>query len=264
MEEREPLVPEQQAPEAQERSADTMFQGRVLLEQHTEGYRFSVDAVLLAYTVAQMKPGTALEIGPGCGVISLLLADLWQREHQQTPPMRAVEVQPSLATLARENIAQNQRSQQIELVEADARGWCQAHPRAFRLVFANPPFYPVASGQSSPNQERAAARHEHNGTLEQLLVAMSQAVHARGTVALIYPVDGVPRLLRGLQKAQLFPTYMQWVHAHQQATAKLVLVRAKLRQSPLEVAPPLFLYKQPQGRVYTNTLEAMLNGDTPV
>jgi tRNA1Val (adenine37-N6)-methyltransferase len=53
---------------------DTFFNGRLRLKQHRGGYRYSIDAVILASAV-QPKPGeTLVDLGTGCGIIPLILA----------------------------------------------------------------------------------------------------------------------------------------------------------------------------------------------
>ena len=51
-----------------------LFDGTVKVEQYIEGYRFSIDLVLLARW-AGINPGDAVaDVGAGCGIISIILA----------------------------------------------------------------------------------------------------------------------------------------------------------------------------------------------
>ncbi|MCW5198647.1 SAM-dependent methyltransferase, partial [Desulfobulbus sp. F3] len=52
---------------------DTLFNDRVICRQHRDGYRFSIDAVLLAHFCRPAARNMVLDIGCGCGVISLIL-----------------------------------------------------------------------------------------------------------------------------------------------------------------------------------------------
>lgn len=245
------------------RTQGTMFRGRVSLEQHRDGYRFSVDAVLLAHFAAQHKPRSTLDLGAGCGVVPLLLADLWSFHLAQQPQMWGLECQASLEALARANVAANQRSEQIQIVGADARRWswpdkAQELPR---LITCNPPYFRVGAGRISPRAERANARHEHNGTVEELVAAAARLLHPRGHLAMIYPADGCERLMAALLAARLHTTRIQCVHPHRDDNASLILFMARHRASPLTISPPLILYHHGEERQPTDELDAILKGE---
>ena len=53
---------------------DTFFNGHIVVRQESAGYRFSIDAVLLAdYTTAHPDE-TVVDLGTGCGILPLILA----------------------------------------------------------------------------------------------------------------------------------------------------------------------------------------------
>ncbi len=58
-----------------ETTEDTLFHGKVAVKQYKNGYRFSIDAVLLAGFVTVKPRERLLDLGCGCGVISLILAE---------------------------------------------------------------------------------------------------------------------------------------------------------------------------------------------
>jgi len=53
---------------------DTFYHGRILVCQKKTGYRFAVDAPLLADFIQTTNTDRCLELGTGCGIISLLLS----------------------------------------------------------------------------------------------------------------------------------------------------------------------------------------------
>lgn len=54
-------------------SNDTLFDGKLHCRQHTYGYRFSIDSVLLADFCMSWKDAEILDLGCGCGVLGLIL-----------------------------------------------------------------------------------------------------------------------------------------------------------------------------------------------
>ncbi|MEK6851454.1 MAG: hypothetical protein AABY30_02825, partial [Candidatus Thermoplasmatota archaeon] len=91
---------------------DAFYHGRVRVLQKKKGYRFSVDAPLLAAFIRTRADDEALELGTGSGVISLLLS---------VKPFRrivALEIQEGLADLARRNVELNGLGDRVEVVHA--------------------------------------------------------------------------------------------------------------------------------------------------
>lgn len=166
-----------------------------MLRQPRRGYRFNVDALLLADFAAHMTeppPLSAADLGAGCGVVGLLLARRWP------PPatLRLVELQPELAELARHNCRQNGLARRVSVVEADLRQTEHWSDGAVDLVVSNPPFFPRGSGRPSPNPQVARARHELTCTLEQLLAAIHRGLRPGGRWALIFPAHRLAELRR--------------------------------------------------------------------
>ncbi|TNE47924.1 MAG: hypothetical protein EP343_17760 [Deltaproteobacteria bacterium] len=243
-------------------SQDTMFRGRVKLQQHRRGYRFSADAVLLSHFAAHHSPAPALDIGTGCGVVALLLADLWS-QHGATPPITAVERQPALAELARTNIQANEHLSHVTLVETDIRPWNPQPPATWRVITCNPPYRTPQSGNISPNPERAAARHELHGSLEELVQAAAQRLHPQGHFCLVYPAFQMPRMMQALHQARLHVTRLRWVHPRSHAPARLMLIEARKGQAPFAVEPPLILYRSDAPRDYTDEANRIFDGYSP-
>ena len=110
---------------------DAFYHGRVRVLQKKKGYRFSVDAPLLADFIRTRADDEALDLGTGSGIISLLLS---------VKPFRriaALEIQAGLADLARRNVEINGLGDRIEVVEGDLRAYEPG--RRFDLIFSNPP-----------------------------------------------------------------------------------------------------------------------------
>lgn len=159
---------------------DAIFRGAVSVRQRRNGYRFSIDAVLLAWYASALKGGRALELGAGSGVISLALA--------HTRPellIDAVEIQPALADLAMQNVADNKLDNvtihQADLRELRGEKW----EGCYDFVFTNPPYRAVGRGRLNPEPEKAVARHELEATLADVLDCASRCLVPGGRIALV-------------------------------------------------------------------------------
>ena len=164
-------------------SEDRFYGGRLVVCQHRNGYRFSIDAALLAAFV-EMRPGArVVDLGCGCGIIALLLA-------YRFPASRVVgvEVQPALAALARDNAVRNGMGERMTVLEKDLRRVQRRHCGGeVDSVVANPPFRPAGSGRVNPDAERACARHEILGTMTDFAAAGRRLLNPGGRFAAVYP-----------------------------------------------------------------------------
>lgn len=119
------------------------------LSQPQNGYRFAIDAFLIAAFAARFRPQSWIDLGTGVGPIAHFLA-------RALPGSAgvAVELQPELAVFAKQNLAKLKTL----LIEGDLRciPW---RTSSFDLAVCNPPFFPAGSGRISPNRSRALAHH---------------------------------------------------------------------------------------------------------
>ena len=74
-------------------SRDSLFEGELICYQHQKGYRFSIDAVLLAHFVEVKQDDSILDLGTGSGIIGMILLYRWQDRIRQ---VLGIEVQQGL------------------------------------------------------------------------------------------------------------------------------------------------------------------------
>ena len=97
-------------------TTDTFFNGRIIVCQEQDGYRYSIDAVILAYHAGGGSGERVLDLGTGCGIIPMILAF-------RDPHIRiyGIEVQASLAKLAMENVEANRMADRVTILTADMK-----------------------------------------------------------------------------------------------------------------------------------------------
>lgn len=160
---------------------DTLLGGRVRLRQPRRGLRAGLDAVMLAAAVPARAGERVLEAGCGSGAAFLcLLARIPSIE------VVAIERDPLLAALARENAAAAGHAARVAVIEGDI-----ADPALRRALppcahgFANPPFWP--RGTRPPDAARAGMTHETGATLSDWTALLAAPLPRLGTVTLILP-----------------------------------------------------------------------------
>jgi tRNA1Val (adenine37-N6)-methyltransferase len=223
---------------------DTFYQGRVLVLQKRRGYRFSVDAPLLADFI-ETRPGDALlELGTGCGIIALLLA---------LKPFRrlvALEIQPSLVDLARRNVGLNGFEERLEVLETDFRSFTT--DERFDVVFSNPPYIRRRGGHLSLSAERSIARHEVACDIFDVMAKTAELLARDGRAHFIYPVRRTTDFRTALDRSGLGLRRFRPVLPREGAPANLFLAACGFEAGPAEELAPLVLF----GRDGTYSAEA--------
>ncbi|MBI5593222.1 MAG: tRNA1(Val) (adenine(37)-N6)-methyltransferase [Deltaproteobacteria bacterium] len=233
---------------------DTFFNGGIKVFQHREGYRFSIDAVLLAAFSAPETGDRIVDLGTGCGIIPLILG-----HRHPAVSITGIEVQPELAELAARNVKINGLKGRITIIREDMRSLSiQAVSGPVDIVISNPPYRKGLSGRVNPHPQRAVARHEILATLQDVASAAARLLGIGGRFAIIYPAERITDLLTNLRSAGIEPKHIQTVHAKGNEPARLVLVSGIKGGRPgAAVHEPLVIYR-PDG-TYTDSVQAMFN-----
>lgn len=237
-------------------TADAFFNGQITVFQSRDGYRFSIDAVLLA-AHADSRPGDGVvDLGTGCGIVPLMMA------HRQ-PQIRifGVEIQTRLAEIAELNVRENRLTDRVRIICADIRDVApDAVSGPVDLMVANPPFRKARSGRINPQQEKAQARHEVSVTLPEVMAAARRLLRTGGRLVAVYPADRAAEVLVGMDRAGIAPKFLRTVHSRAGAEARLVLAGGTKGGRPggLRIAPPLTIYKD--DGAYTGEVQAMFEG----
>lgn len=217
-------------------SDDSIFHGNFRILQPKEGYRFSVDPVLLVDFVENERFDTALDVGAGVGIIGLLLK--YKKPNSQ---ITLIELQKRLASLCRYNAARNQL--QVGIIEGDFLDESLKQNRSsFDLILSCPPYYKAGAGGMCQNQEEAIARHEVRLPLSQFIAVSQKWMTAKGSLAFIYPTWRLPDVWTALGRYGLRPVRIRFVHSQlTKESCRVLIMATKNSNRELQVESPLIL-----------------------
>lgn len=227
-------------PAAQITTEDGFLGGRLRLRQPVTGHRAGHDAILLAASTRVRAGDRMVEFGTGVGVAGLAVAC---RVEGIVPVL--VEINPSLAALARDNARRNELA--TEIVCLDVAGPAEAFaaaglgPDSADVVLMNPPFHDATRHRASPNPARQTAHLATATTLDAWVHAARRLLKSGGTLTLIWRADGLADVLAALDRG-FGSVVLQPVHSHADKPAIRILVRAtKGGRAPLLLIPNLLL-----------------------
>lgn len=222
-------------------TTDTFFNGRVRVNQDRSGYRFSIDAVLLAYYARPRPDDKIIDLGTGCGIIPVILA-----HRHPGITLYGIEVQKTLAEIATLNAKENRMSDRITIIEKDLK--LLESRMVFGpvdLVVSNPPYRRVRSGRINSDPQRAVARHEITATLLDVVQAAHRVLRNSGRLVMIFPAERIIDLICQMRSSSIEPKHLQMVYSEIDMGAKLVLIEGRKGGRPgMKVAPPLTIYHQ--------------------
>ncbi len=213
---------------------DCFMDGRLKLIQSKDGYRFSIDAILLAEFVTIRQGDVVVDLGTGCGVIPLILLLT-----KLVGYAFGLEIQEELAGQAARNVLLNGFDDKMRVVLGDIKNPPIAEESA-DVVICNPPYRQVKSGRINPDPRRAIARHEIMANIDDILRAARSVLRKKGRLALIYSSVRLADILARMRRFNLEPKKIQIIYPDLNSGAKLVLVEAILGGRPgLKISPPI-------------------------
>jgi len=222
---------------------DTFFNGKLQIIQKKRGYRFSVDAILLSQFVRIQKDERVIDLGTGCGILPLLLSHTTQAHS-----FVGIEIQKGLADCAKRNVVSNHFEDRILIIKQDFRGLKRTFPSgSFDVVLSNPPYRKYRAGRINPSMEKAIARHEIKGTLEDLISTASHLLPPKGRFYMIFPASRTADLFVALRDGRLEPKRLQFAHSRLGEEAEFILIESiKASGVELKIMAPLTLHESDQ------------------
>jgi len=217
----------------------------IRLYQSRTGYRFSIDSLLLYDFVNLKKADYIADLGAGAGIIGILLAKKYPYSS-----ITLFELQENLVKLAERNVLLNKLEDRVRVVKADLTELPMPNSshlalNIYDLAVSNPPFRMLKSGFMNIEEEKAIARHEIRLRLHELVDAASYLLKAKGRFCLIYHPCRLSYLMDTLNKRELEPKRLRFVHSTISSEAKMILTEAvKGGKGGLKVDKPLYIYKE--------------------
>ena len=240
---------------AGDETLDALFDGELQLYQKKQGYRFSIDSILLADFATIRSGDKVIDLGTGSGVVPLILAYRYP-----SIMVTGIEIQRQMADRAMRSIRLNGYEDRIAIAQMDIASTEERFkPGSFDAVVCNPPYRQASSGRLSFSSEKQIARHEIKASLDDFVRAAAFLVRNKGCFACIQLGERTIDLVSAMRSAGLEPKRLRTVHAFSDAKASLVLVEAvKGGRKGVSILPPLVIYDSAKN--YTEELNAIALG----
>jgi tRNA1Val (adenine37-N6)-methyltransferase len=227
------------------------------LLQPKQGYRFSLDPLLLCDFANARMETSIVDLGTGSGVLALVLAKMALQAQ-----VTAFEQDCKTAELAQQNATLNGLSERVTILHEDVLHVRQHLPvSSCDLVVSNPPYRKQGRGRLNPHPGKLAARHETTAGLSDFLAAAKYLVKpVTGRICLVYHSDRFAELMVEAVAQKLTVVRLRMVHGLPDAPAKVFLVELSKgrRNADLQIMPPLIVRSDTEN--YTDEVSHILTG----
>ncbi|RLB87390.1 MAG: SAM-dependent methyltransferase [Deltaproteobacteria bacterium] len=221
-------------------SADPLlFSREINISQPEKGYRFSMDPFILAAHIQPKGFQKIIDIGCGCGIITLILA-----ARHPGIKIKGVEIQNELARFARENVMNNGLKNAIHIMHENIKNIDVSDINGKAdIIVSNPPYKKKDTGRLNPNSQKAIARHEIFLDIDLLFLCSKKLLNSKGRLYIIFPAQRLSDLVLTMERYKFIPDFIRFVHIKKNTAARRVILCAtKNHGKPCTIDPPFYVY----------------------
>ncbi|NLB20138.1 MAG: tRNA1(Val) (adenine(37)-N6)-methyltransferase [Clostridium sp.] len=207
--------------------------------QKKHGFRFGVDAVLLADFAKVRKKDTVIDFCTGTGIIPLLLYG--KKEPQK---ITGVEIQKEFIEMAHKSVVYNVLEEKIIMVSGDLRNIEENKNRSkVDVVTVNPPSKKENSGILNEDDALTIARHEVTLNLEDVIKAAAYSLKDHGRFYMIHRPERLADIMILMRAYHIEPKELRMVYPKVNKPPTMILVEGRKGGNAfLKVLEPLFIY----------------------
>jgi len=196
--------------------------------QKKKGHRFTTDSILLARHSSPKRYTKVLELGTGCGVVSMLLA-------RMDPAIRitAVEIQKEASEMAIRNVRLNNMESRITILNRDIKDLPGILPSSnFDYIITNPPYRSPDAGRTSPVRERAIAGQEFAVTIGDIMKVSQYLLKIKGRLSLVYAAERLVDLFSEMRNYRIEPKKLIFIPTRKDGEVRPVWVEGVREGKP--------------------------------
>ena len=216
---------------------DLMLSGLKLI-QKKKGFKFGVDAVLLADFAACKKGAKVCELGSGSGIVSILCA------HHYGARVDALEIMPEYADMSSRSVEGNNLEDMVKIHCCDMKKATSViAPCQYDCVVTNPPYKKLEAGENCAQYDRVCSRSELCITLDDVVKTASLLIKNGGKLVMVHRPQRLSDIILTLEKYKFYIKKLRFVSSKKGEAPVLLLLEAKQYvKSDMLVLPELVLY----------------------
>lgn len=202
-------------------------------------HTFGTDAVLLADFSAARKNDRLVDLGTGCGIIPFLIL-----RNGCLSSAVGVDISKEAAELAQRTESEL-KTGKFTVLNADLKALKgRIEFGCHTLVTCNPPYKAPGAGLKNPDSIKAAARHETECTLRDIIEVSSKLLQTSGRLCICHRPERLAELFSLMREYKLEPKRLKLVCQKEGKEPWLVLAEGrKCGNTGMRIEPPLYIEK---------------------
>ena len=158
--------------------------------QDKEGFKFSLDSILLAEYSQVKNNMKILDMCSGNAVIPLIIST------KTKDNIVAFEIQKEIAALAKKSVELNGLDEQIKVINDDVNNIAKYFNKEyFDIIVCNPPYFKNNSSIHNKEEIKAIARHEIKINLEQIFKISFEYLKNNGILYMSHRSDRLDEII---------------------------------------------------------------------
>lgn len=201
---------------------DLQLNGLKLI-QKKDGFRFGVDAVLLANFAKVKKNGTVIDLCSGTGIIPFILAG-----KTEAKKITGIEIQEDMVEMAKRSVEFNNLNERVQFINKDLKdNKGMKSLDKVDVVTVNPPYKLANSGILNPKDKMAIARHEVCCTLEDVIKTSRTLLKDNGRLFMVHRPERLVDILSLMREYKIEPKRIRMVHPNVKKAPNIVLIEGQ-------------------------------------
>lgn len=215
------------------------LQNGLFIIQKQNGFKFGIDAVLLADFAKNARSSATLDLCTGTGIVPILLS-----EKTDTQQIFGLEIQEDIAEMAQRSVQYNNLNERVYITGGDLNNAPCIYGRGkFDKITCNPPYMKCGAGLQNDTDTKSVSRHEIMCTLDDVLRVSRELLISKGRFFMVHRASRLADILCTMRKYRIEPKQLRLVHPSPEKAPNLVLVEGmKDGGEELKILPPLYVY----------------------
>ena len=213
----------------------TMFNFKQFsIEDNTSPMKVGTDGVLLGAWCPTKENTSILDIGCGCGLISLMLA-----QRIKNTSIKAIDIDKGAIENTQENFRKSMWRNKLTAIGMSIQRFSEVSTDKFDIIVSNPPFF--EESLKSNKSKRNLARHNNSLPFKTLLQCVDKLMTIDGIFVGILPINEGCRFIEQAKEYKLFCYKKIHVANKPSHAIKRIMFCLSRKEVDITIAPTLFI-----------------------
>ncbi|MDD6310580.1 MAG: tRNA1(Val) (adenine(37)-N6)-methyltransferase [Firmicutes bacterium] len=223
------------------RMAEDIGFGNIKLYQDDDGFRYGIDAVILADFANSIKPSakSIVDLGTGNGAIPFILSHKNKKCH-----ITGIDVQEKAIELANKSREDNGLEDRLTFINKDILDIQDLYGSA-DVVVSNPPYVAKGSGIINDKSGKFIARQETTAEFRDFAKAAARLLGDKGDFFIVHRPSRLTDIILSCAEFRLEPKTIRFVVPKKGKEPNIVLIHCRLGGGrELKYLPELCVYNE--------------------